>query len=280
MIGKLFIAVVIGILFQSNTLATDISREVRRGNESPGSFLELGVFARVERIPLLGFNGQNPDEIGDEEVDLFTIDIRGRFEYRRFYAQIIEDSFTDIALGFNIISTEKYNLDFIGTQYFQGISRSEFDGFESITRRDEDINLGFRGHVNFDDNLIQYEAVADVSGSHNGVIASVQYGRQFQYRNWNFHTLLGLRYISAGVLDHYFGVSEQESSASVSAYTAGDGFLPTVELGATLPLSEKWLFETTAEYSLLPESVTESPLTQGDDLFFFQAGIKRVLYSR
>ena len=85
------------------------------------------------------------------------------------------------------------------------------------------------------DNIFQIEIVADASGSHNGLIAGLQYGMQWLYRNWNFYTLAGLRYFSSDVVDHYFSVSEEQSTALLPVYAGDDGVLPTVLAGAIFP---------------------------------------------
>ena len=265
------------MLAHPGVIAGDIAREVQQRNFEYGSFAELGVMVAASSLPLIGFNDQSLEKSGDDQISLH-IGLQGRFEYKRFFIEAIDDSFSNVTLGINIKSTENYSLDILGTQSFDGVERNEEVGFESISDRDGDFGLGFRNSFYRGDNIFQYEIVADTSGAHDGIMVAFQYGRQFQYRNWNFHSLLGVRYFSDKVMDHYFGVSEQESTATLESYEAKDGFLPSVLFGATLPLSEKWLFKAVAEYSRLPESVIDSPLAQGDDMYLVQAGFYRVLY--
>jgi len=266
-------------LVSASAVAGDITREIQQGDSYNGSFSEFGISLQTSQLPLIGFTGQVPRNVGDT-VNSLSLDLWGRLEYKGFFAEAIKDSFSNFTLGYTVKNDDSYSLDLILSSNFEHIERDEYEGFESITDRDSDVSLGFRSSFHRGDSIFHYELVSDVSGAHAGVMASVQYGKQYQYRNWNLHSLLGVRYFSDNVLDHYFGVSAAESTASLPRYRAKKGFMPSVMVGATLPLNEKWIFKSNAEYAYLPDSVTDSPLAPGDDYYVVQAGFYRVLYPR
>ncbi len=275
---KNVIVLVTALLASQGLQAADIARDIR--NDEPGneSFLELGFGFFAGQLPLVGFNDQEAEDSGDLQLSIH-IGLQARLEYRGFFAEIIEDSFSDITLGYNAYATDEMGIDIVATTMFDDIERDEYIGFESVTDREGDISLGVRSNHYFGDNQVQLELLRDVGGEHEGVVAAAQFGRKFQYRNWNLHGLAGVRYFSKRVIQHYFNVSDEESSATLTAYKADDGFLPTLQIGATLPINEKWIFRTGAEYSLLPKSVSDSPLAQGDDMYTVQAGFYRVFQS-
>jgi outer membrane scaffolding protein for murein synthesis (MipA/OmpV family) len=122
--------------------------------------------------------------------------------------------------------------------------------------------------------------MADVSNAHEGVIGAVHVGRQKQIRNWNLHGLLGARLFSDKVADYYMGVSPDEATADIPEYRAKAGVLPSIQVGATLPLSEKWIFETQVQYTHLPDSISDSPLAQGDAIYAAQVGVSYVFGGR
>ena len=257
--------------------AADIAREVSEQGSSTDSFLEVSLSISTFTLPLLGFNDQDPEESGDS-INGLEIGLEGQFEYKNFFVEFFTDSFNDVTFGYAALSTERYSLDLIANDLFGSVRRDDLPGFESIEERDGDLNIGLRGNWYSNDNLLQLELLRDVSEAHDGVNGSVQFGRQFQIRNWSLHALAGVRYFSRKVVEHYFGVSQQEATTSIPAYSADDGFLPSVLMGATLPLNEKWLFRASADYSYLPQSVIDSPLAQGDAVYFFRIGFHRVLY--
>lgn len=257
--------------------AADIAREIHQPGPGAGGFAEISFGLRTEKLPLIGFNDRDVEDSADM-INGIVIAIEGRFQYKRFFAEFLADSFNDVTLGYTVLESDQFSLDLVGTQLFSVVERDNLEAFESIEDRDGDFNLGLRGIWYNGDNLMQMEMVRDASHAHNGVIVSAQFGRQYQFRNWNLHTLAGVRYFSENVVDYYFGVSEQESTASLQAYNGSDGFMPTAQIGATIPLNEKWLFRASANYSYLPESVRDSPMAQGDELYHVRMGFHRVLY--
>lgn len=257
--------------------AADIAREVSEQGSSTESFLEISLSISSFTLPLIGLNDQDLEESGDS-INGLEIGLEGQFGYKNIFVEFFSDSFNDVTFGYTAVSNERYNLDLIANNLFGSVERDDRAGFESVEERDGDVNLGVRGNWYSGDNLLQVEVLRDVSGAHDGVNGSVQVGRQFQIRNWSLHALAGVRYFSRKVVDHYFGVSQQEATPSIQAYSADHGFLRSALLGATLPLNEKWLFRASADYSYLPESVQDSPLAQGNEVYFFRLGFHRVLY--
>lgn len=272
---KNLIVLTITILLSQGVHAADIARDIRDGGLDNESFFELGIGLYVGRLPLLGFNGQEPEDSGNINLSI-DAGFQARLEYRGFFAEIIEDSFSDITLGYNAYVTDDVSIDIVATTWFQHISRDDFEGFESVTDRDGDVLVGLRSNQYFGDTQLQLELFHDVAGAHDGAVASVQLGRRFQYRNWNFHGLAGLRYFSEDVLQYYFGVSEAESSTTLAAFDAGHGFVPTLQFGGTVPINEKWIFRAGAEYSHFPDSVSDSSLAQGDGMYVIHGGVYRV----
>lgn len=264
------------LLASSGVQSADIAREVSESGSSTDNFLEVGLSIGTFTLPLLGLNDQNPMDSG-ESINGFDLAVEGQFEYKNIFLEFFTDSFNDVTLGYSAFSTERYSVDLILNDLFGSVERNGI-GFESIEERDADLNFGVRGGWYSGDNLLQLELLRDVSGAHHGINGSAQLGRQFQIRNWSLHALAGLRFFSGNVLDHYFGISEQEATTNLPAYRADDGFMPSLLLGATLPLNEKWLFRASAGYSRLPESVQDSPLAQGDEIHFVRMGFHRVVY--
>ena len=260
----------IALLTTVPSLAADIARDVHEGNRSNDSFFEVGVIILKEEIPLIGFEDNNETSI--------RLDFQGRFEFKGFYAEAIQSSFSNITLGYNVYNAKSSSVDIIATQFFQRIDRDDIEGFETISDREEDVDIGVRGNYHLGNNILQFELVGDVSGAHDGIIASAQYAYNTQYRNWNLHALTGVRYFSDKVLDHYFSVPVEEATSSVNTYRADQGFLPSIQIGGALPITENWVFRTSVEYALLPDSVSDSPLAFGDDLYTIRAGIYRVIY--
>ncbi len=273
------IAVAVFALFSLQAQAADITRQVQQPDSGGGSFVDFGISLVTGKLPLVGFNDREIED-SDDRLNGLHLGIEARLEYKRFFIETIDNSFSNITLGYNASATEKSSVELIVASMFDNIERDDIAGLETITDRDGDISAGIRSSHYFGDSILQVELVSDIANAHNGVSASVQLGHQKQIRNWNVHGLVGLRYFSDSILNHYFGVSADEATASLPAYTADSGFLPLIQLGATKPLSEKWIFRTTAEYARLPDEVVDSPLAQGDVAYTLMAGVYYVFHGQ
>lgn len=274
-----YIAAAVFALSSLQAGAADITRQVQQPDSGGSSFIDFGISFATGKLPLVGFNGQDIED-SDDRLHNLSLGFEARLEYKRFFVETIDNSFSNITLGYNAHATEKSNTELILTSLFGYIERDDITGLESITDRDGDISAGIRSSHYFGDSIVQVELLSDIANAHNGISASVQLGHQKQIRNWNLHGLVGLRYFSDNLLDHYFGVSADEATASLPTYNANSGFLPIIQLGATKPLSEKWIFRTTAEYARIPDEVVNSPLAQGDTAYTLMAGVYYVLHGQ
>jgi outer membrane scaffolding protein for murein synthesis (MipA/OmpV family) len=241
-------------------IGADISHEVREGRT--GGFLEAGIGLAYDRVPLVAFVHDDFNESDDAQASLH-IHLEGRLEWRNFFAETIDTSFSDLAIGYTAWADHDNTVEWVLSNQFSQYSPNEAAGFETLDDRDGDLTLGFRSLHQRDNITLQFELGHDIADSHNGIIAAALIGRSWQLRNWNAHALFGLRHFTDDVVDHYFGVSQSEATDTVAAYTAGSGTLASADIGAVVPINEKWLFRTNLTLDRLPDSVVASPLASG-----------------
>lgn len=264
-----FIALLIGC---APAMAADIARAIHTPADGSDAFAELGITLGTGKIPLVGFNDQELEDSGDTIYSL-GVGLLGRLEYKGYFVEFIQNSFSNATLGKSLWRKDNSEVELIFTSLFERTSRRDFTGLETITDRKGDFNAGLRGSYYFGDRILQFELVHDIVDSHNGSMISLQFGKQALIRNWNVHALLGVRYFSKDIVNHLFAVSATEATADIPEYSAKDGFTPSIQLGAAIPLNENWIFRGVAEYTKLPDSVSQSPLAQGDDLHTISAGV-------
>lgn len=260
--------------------AADIAREVVTLNDRSDGYAEISFAVGAGKEPLIGFNDKDSIEESDDQLNFLNIGIDARLRYKDVFIELVEGSFSNITLGYIASTSDTGSLELIGTNVFNPVERNHVPGLESVNDRDGDFNLGFRSSAYRGNTVFQLELMADVSGSHEGVIGAAHIGRQKQIRNWNLHGLLGARLFTDEVADYYLGVSAEEATATLPEYKGKAGLLPTVQLGATLPLSEKWIFEAQAQYTHLPDNISDSPLAQGDAIYAAQLGVSYVFGGR
>ncbi len=259
------------LLCCSLSQAADITSELQ--SRSSG-FLELGVGLAYGDAPLAGFYLSDTAGEGTEGFAL-NILLNGQWQWRNFFAEILHDSFTGGAIGYQAWQSQNHSVDAIITNLFGDLDPSD-SGFEGLDVRKYDIVAGLRSTHHLDNSVLQFSLLGDVSGRHDGWAATATYGRFWQVKNWNFHAIAGAHYFSEEVTQHFFGVSESEASASIPASMPDDGVLVELEFGAAIPLNEKWVFRSTAEIYHLPESLVEGPLVTGSSAYSVGTSINYV----
>lgn len=243
----------------SSVSAADIAREVRVAESSPepsdGGFFEAGA----------GFVYGDAWLKGEDDGLGLAILLGGRYQWNGLFVEAIEGSSSLISVGYNAWNNDNWSLDVLGSNLNDLFVSDDNEELESLKDRDADFLLGARATGYFGDYLLQLQLQGDVSSTHDGVIASIEGGRSWQYRNWNFHTLAGLRYHSKEVVDVYVGVTPAEATATLPEFKAGSGSILSAEIGATYPISEHWVFRATAGYQHLTEGISESPIIDGEN---------------
>lgn len=248
------------VLFIFPAHSADIGRKIRQGQDASLAF-ELGFQAGLIDIPIVGWESEDPDDPSGGVLELGII-FDARAQWKRFFAEINSNSFSNLAFGYSALSTDTMSLDILVSEGL-GSYEPSIGAFDSVRNRSSDLVAGLRNTHHLDDTLFQFELFSDVSGKHDGQMAAVQLGKFRQYRNWNLHALASARYFTGNMVDYYFGISAEESNMQIPQYEAKGGTLGSVEIGATLPLNEKWIFKSTAEALYLPDSVVDSPLSDG-----------------
>lgn len=238
--------------------AADIARDVRISGSSPysedGGFFEIGSSQAFKTRPIIG------------EDDSFTINLflSGRYQKNGFFIEAIEDSFTFLSLGYNVWNNDVWSVDLIGSSLNSDFIDNGSEELDGIEEKGADFLIGGRATGYFGNNIIQMNLLGDVSSTHDGIIASVEGGRSWQVRNWNYHALLGIRYNSKKVANYYFGVLPQEASSTIPAFTAKAGSIITADIGVTYPISEHWVFRSSAQLEYLTENLRDSPIVDGN----------------
>lgn len=245
------------LLYFQAAHSADIAYQIRQTNDASLSF-ELGAQVVYADIPIVAWVSDDPDDPTAGKLLLQPI-FEGRAEWKGLFVETNSNSFSLLGLGYSPWSSDNTNVDLLFSEglgaYDPGIG-----AFESVGNRNANLFAGVRTTHHFENTLVQFELHSDVSSKHNGQMAALQGGVFLQARNWSLHGLAGARYLTDNMLDYYFGISEQESTVDIPSYQASGGTLGTLEFGATLPLTDKWLFKTTVQGFYLPDSVSDSPL--------------------
>ena len=248
------------LLFLSHQAVADVSRDIRDGRldlgNQNGGFFEIGPRLDFSSIPVTGVEENNLN---------FSVHIGGYYRFKRFFVDIAAESHSRVQFGYNALSRPLWSIDLLAASSEAGIDSRFSDELEDIDSRPGGLNFGVRVTAYPGSLIAQFEALADVSGRHDGFTMTGSLARNWLVRNWNVHAILGARYYSASYTDYIFGIDEDEASDRFPEYEAGTSAAYVTEVGASYPMSEYWVFRTTARYWALSDSMARSPFLFDDD---------------
>lgn len=236
-------------------IAADVSRDIRAGRQDESAefaaHLEIGSTAATGQVPVVG--------VENSELR-FTIG--GHLRVRGFFADFLSESYNRGQLGYNLYSGNTWSFDLIATGSPDGVDLSLSNELDGLRDRSGAVESGLRATAFAGPLILQFEALSDITGTHDGGILSASVARSYLWKNWNLHWLFGARYLSRETTNFLFGVEESEASERFPQYNAGAGVTYVSEIGATLPLNRYFIFRGTARYWLLPDSIADSPFIE------------------
>lgn len=255
----------------SPAYAGDLSSDVRKGASGPdtgnGGYVEVGLGLASYTNPIVGVpEGNKKGEVHTEGF----VDISARYQHNGWFMELFSQSLEQFTMGYNFYNgTNDYTsgnwaLDWVALAEHDEMSEAETDDYRGLKTRRGDFMSGPRATAYLGNYIVQLHALTDISRTHYGELYSLKLARHWQYRNWNFHGIVGGTYRSQDITDYYFSVDADETSERFPEYRAPAGMAYVVELGATYPISEKWVFRGFIRRIDVASAATKSPLILDD----------------
>ncbi|WP_081963320.1 MipA/OmpV family protein [Pseudomonas sp. ML96] len=175
--------------------------------------------------------------------------------------------------GLHLYQGEGFGLDVIVAGRFDGIDADDFGRRElaenGIDRdlledRDDGLDLGLQASWKGALGELQASVRGDVSGASDGYELSMEYGYPLQLGSATVTPSLALNHLSSDLADYYYGTLRDEEQRGVLRYRPGSALVPSLSLGLSQPLGERWLINGEASYRMLPDRLSDSPLSEGD----------------
>lgn len=256
-----FFRIVFCCLLAPSLWAADLSTDIRKGAGGPqagdGNYLELGFSIGAIRSPYLGLPpGNKKNEINI----LGSLDLNLRYQYKGFFVEAFSQSLEQFTWGYNFIEGERWALDAVALEQHSELSKDESKDLRGYKKRDADFMAGVRTTGYYGNYIVQLHALTDISDTHDGQVYSLKMARHWQYKNWNFHAIQSESYRTRKVVDYYFSVEPEDASEKFPEFHAAAGFTHTTEIGATYPLSQKWVFRGLLRHIELDSQWTGSPI--------------------
>ncbi|HSX51430.1 MAG TPA: MipA/OmpV family protein [Cellvibrio sp.] len=255
-----------------NAVAGDLSSDVRKGASGPdegnGGYIEAGAGLTSYTSAIAGVPEGN--EKGEVHTEIF-LDVNARYQYHGWFMELFSQSLEQFTIGYNFYNGyNAYNndgnwaLDWVALGQHDEMSAEEADDYRGLDTRRGDYMSGLRATAYYGNYIVQMHALTDISRTHYGELASLKLARYWQHRNWNFHGIVGATYRSQDITDYYFSIHADEASAKYPEYEAPPGWSYVMEVGATYPLSEKWVFRGYVRRTGMESTFTASPLILDD----------------
>jgi len=243
-----------GSLFANVCFASDISHKLRNAteeNNTTENYFELGLGAAIGVGPSLTND--------DDKWKGLGIIINGSYNWKGLFIEKYGESKDPLLFGYNAYESDNWSLDLVvGPRFF---SLNFDDKFKDLDERTGSDMFGGRLTGYLGDTMVQFNLKHDIGGYSKGTLASALVGRNWQVRNWNFHSLVGLEYLDSRINDYYYGVNEAEAARSqFTEYNPGASVNFSAEAGVTYPITEDWVFRSTARFRTFSGAAMDSPL--------------------
>lgn len=111
---------------------------------------------------------------------------------------------------------------------------------------------------------LEFELLADATGTSKGQEFSLQYRYPIEIGRGQLTPSVGATWMSKDMANYYYGTLDKEVARGVFDYKPGSATVPKIGLQYFRPLGEKWSVMAMADYSRLPDKLTDSPLLEPD----------------
>jgi outer membrane scaffolding protein for murein synthesis (MipA/OmpV family) len=235
---------ILTIAFSSFAFSADIARTLRtnsQDNNDPDNFLEVGLGAGA-------FIGSSLKDADGKAAGL-GVNLSASYNWKGFFIDVFAETGEPIIIGYNAYNNDVWSFDVVLGTTGEGVSEDTDNRFIGLNERESSSMLGGRLTGYFGENILQVSLKHDVKGRSKGTVASALLGRNWQYRNWNFHGLVGLYLSDAKFNDYYLGVTAEESAITgLEVYDGKTSVTFNSSLGVTYPISENWIYRATVSF--------------------------------
>ncbi len=245
-IKKLSLVAILLVAFSSSAYAADIARTLRtntQDNNSPDNFIEMGLGVGA----VVGSSFADSDGI----FAGLRLNLGASYSWNGLFVDVLAETAEPIVIGYNAYNSDNWSFDLVLGTTEGGVSEETDVRFIGLTKRQSSTMVGGRLTGYLGKNILQMSLKHDARGRSKGSTASALLGRNWQYRNWNFHGLVGLYLSDAKFNDYYFGVTEEESVVTgIATYDGKTAITFNGSMGVTYPISEHWIYRATVRAGL------------------------------
>jgi outer membrane protein len=219
------------------------------------SRIGIGLTTSIAKRPFVGVDEQN--------ASLLYLS----YQYKRFYIEGLD-------LGFNLYKNKYFTIDMLGTPRFYEVepafaSNNELNGID-ITKPSYfgGLSAQFKTH-HF---VYTFQALHDLVES-DGNEYLIQVSKAFEINDkFTLSPSIGLVYQDNSLVDYYYGVQTNEVAIGRPQHSAQGSLNYNVTLNSSWNITRHIQLLGQLKYEMLGDGVTNSPIVDKDNLYFFTLG--------
>lgn len=140
-----------------------------------------------------------------------------------------------------------------------------------LTERDAILVGGVYVNHTTDKGRLNLTMLGDLEDDRDGYEATLSYTFDLKYGNWNVNPVVGINWLSDENVNHAFGVSASEATATRAVYRGGSATNVFAGVRARRMISEHWDVELETGIAKLGSSIGDSTIVDDDEVY--HAGI-------
>ncbi|MCB1643824.1 MAG: MipA/OmpV family protein [Pseudomonadales bacterium] len=156
---------------------------------------------------------------------------------------------------------------------------SDADNFDDnrelagIRERDVSVDAGIWFNHTTETGRLHLSLLTDAGGKHHGHSATVSYRFDMNAGNWHVNPGVAAQWLSKDLVDHHFGVSNLETTATRTAYQGDSAISLSAGIDSRYALSEHWDFTTSAGVQWFSDGIGDSSVVARQTNYFANIGI-------
>ena len=137
---------------------------------------------------------------------------------------------------------------------------------DEIANRRWAINGGIRAHYFLSNGEWQLTFQQDISNVHKGQQIGLEYSHSWLWHDFRLGLRIGTDWKSARLIDYYYGVSQRDTDLTELYFSGKSGWQTYMSFNAQKPINENWSWLANIGYTKLPDSITNSPLVEQNNI--------------
>ena len=159
-----------------------------------------------------------------------------------------------------MLKGEDYSIDLVGKLRLMGFDPDDTDELKGLHERDPGFDTGISARWDIGFGELNALLLTDISDRSNGQEVVLSYAYLLQHGNWILRPEVGLSWQSSDLVDYYFGVQSDETTANRPAYAGDATVSPFAGIETEYSFSEQTRLVGGLGVGRLGDGIGDSPI--------------------